>query len=234
MRPFSFRIRQMLTGSTLLAAFLPWVVHAADWKSDQIADALRAAPPNVTYNAKIHAWEGTKRVLVRDGDGPYTCVASGSYSLRLGKPPLPYPDSFCADQNAWLFIEAFWAEPDPMKPSKSLPRAPGIVWMLAGMNVVRGKVAYSHDDKSHVQTGHHGMAPSGALSKKEDIINMTPHIMILPLPLDPKASQLSGAYDPHHPLAMWIMAPGTPIAHLHVHFPDTVHQTLMTIPPPSP
>jgi hypothetical protein len=93
----------------------------------------------VTYNAKIYAWEGTKRVLVRDGDGPYTCFASGSNSLRLGKPPLPYPDSACADQNAWAFLEAFWAEPDPMKPSKPLPRAPGIVWMLAGMNVVQGK-----------------------------------------------------------------------------------------------
>lgn len=233
MSPRFFTMRRMLTGSVLLAALLPWATHAADWKSDQIADVLRAAPPSVTYKAKIYAWEGTKRVLVRDGDGPYTCVASGSYSLRLGKPPLPYPDSFCADQNAWVFLEAFWAEPDPMKPSKPLPHAPGIVWMLAGMNVVRGKVAYGQDEKGQVQTGHSGMAHSAA-KPEDEIVNMTPHIMILPLPMDPKAAQLSGAYDPHHPLAMWIMAPGTPIAHLHVHFPDIVHQNLMAIPTPKP
>lgn len=232
MNPRFFAMRRVLTGGMLLAALWPWAAHAADWKSEQIADALRAAPPSVTYNAKIYAWEGTKRVLVRDGDGPYTCVASGSNSLRLGKPPLPYPDSLCADQNAWAFLEAFWAEPDPMKPSKPLPRAPGIVWMLAGMNIVRGKVAYGKDEKSQVQTGH--QEPQSGAKPDEEIINMTPHIMILPLPLDPKAAQLSGVYDPHHPLAMWTMAPGTPVAHLHVHFPDSVHQNLMTIPTPNP
>ena len=225
--------RRMLTAGMLLTALSPWTAHPADWKSEQIADVLRAAPPSVTYNAKIYAWHGTKRVLVRGGDGPYTCVASGSYSLRLGKPPLPYPDSFCADQNAWAFMEAFWGEPDPMKPSKALPRAPGIVWMLAGMNVVRGKVAYGRDEKSQVHSGHPGMAQSG-VKPGDEIINMTPHVMILPLPMDPKAAQLSGAYDPSDSLAMWIMAPGTPVAHLHVHFPDIVHRNLMAIPAPTP
>ena len=69
--------------------------QSADWKSEQVADALRAAPPTVTGDARIYAWQGTKLTLVRGGNGPYTCVASGSWSLRLGKPALPNPDSFC-------------------------------------------------------------------------------------------------------------------------------------------
>lgn len=199
-------------------------ISRADWKTEQIADALRAAPPSVTKDAKIYAWkEDGKLVLVRDGNGPYTCVASGSYSLRVGKPPLPYPDSLCADQNAWAFIEAFWAEPTPMKPSKPLPQAPGIVWMLAGMNVVQGKVAYGKGDKAMVKTAHAASDP------KQQIINMTPHIMILPLPIDPTKADLSGSYDSKNPLAMWVMAPHTPIAHLHVHFPTAVHKALMTV-----
>ncbi len=195
--------------------------YDADWKSRQIADALRAAPPSVTKNAKIYAWdENGNRVPVRDGDGPYTCVASGSYSLRLGQPPLPYPDPFCADQNSWAFIAAFWAEPDPMHPSKPLPTAPGIVWMLGGMNVVRGKVAYGRDEKSQVTTGQ---------SPQEEVINMTPHIMILPLPIDPAQANLPSVYDPTKPRRQWVMAAGTPIAHLHVHFPDSVHKALISV-----
>ena len=206
-----------------LGLFAP-CVSRADWKSEQIADALRAAPASVTQNAKIYAWKGNgERVLVRSGDGPYTCVASGSYSLRVGKPPLPYPDCFCADQNAWAFIDAFWAEANPMKPSKPLPQAPGIVWMLAGMNVVQGKVAYGKGQTAMVKTGQ------TAADQNQQIINMTPHIMIPPLPLRPEKAQLSGSYDPNQPLAMWVMAPHTPIAHLHVHFPEAVNQELMRI-----
>ena len=217
------RPRRSLIVWLSLGLLAPYVSHA-DWQAEQIADALRAAPPSVTQNAKIYAWkENGERVLVRNGDGPYTCVASGSYSLRVGKPPLPYPDSFCADQNAWAFIEAFWTEPDPMNPSKPLPQAPGMVWMLAGMNVVQGKVAYGKGKAAMIQTGQTVSDP------EQQIINMTPHIMILPLPLRPEKAQLSGSYDPNQPLAMWVMAPHTPIAHLHVHFPETVHQELMRI-----
>ena len=56
-----------------------------EWVQSQIADVLRAAPLTVTQNAKIYAFhDNGERVLVRDGDGPYTCVASGSNSLRVG------------------------------------------------------------------------------------------------------------------------------------------------------
>ena len=90
--------------------------HAADekWKSETLADALLAAPPSVTDDARIYGW-GDKGdlTLVRDGRGPHTCVASGAFSLRLGKPPLPYPDPMCMDQNAWAFLQAVWSEKDP-------------------------------------------------------------------------------------------------------------------------
>ena len=129
-------------------------------------------------------------------------------------------DPFCADQNACALIEAFWAEPDPMHPSKPLPTAPGIVWMLGGMNVVRGKVAYGRNEKSQVTTGQ---------TPEEEVINMTPHIMILPLAIDPAEANLPSVYDPNKPLRQWVMAVGTPIAHLHVHFSDLVHKALMSV-----
>jgi hypothetical protein len=178
----------------------------ADWKADQLADALKAAPPVVTRTAKIYGWEGTKRVLLRDGEGPYTCVASGAWSLRVGKPALPYPDCFCADQNAWAFIQANWAL-DPKKP-QPLPTAPGLVWMLAGMNI---SAAGGHD---------HNVSA-------KDAITMTPHIMILPLPIDAEAAGLRTAYDPKDPLTQWVMMSKTPAEHLHVHFSEPVKKALM-------
>jgi len=195
----------------------------AEWQAKQIADALRAAPPGVTKSASIYAWtEEGERVLVRQGEGPYTCVASGSYSLRVGKPPLPYPDPLCADPNAWAFIKAFWSDPDPMNPRSPLPDAPGVVWMLGGMNIAKGLVAYGTDNESLVQTGQ-------AAEDSEEVINMTPHIMILPLAVDPEAAGLAGAYAPDEPHRQWVMAAGTPVAHLHVHFSDSLHRALMAV-----
>jgi hypothetical protein len=44
---------------------------AADWERAQIADAQRAAPPTVTHQARIYAWQPFGQlVLVRDGPGP--------------------------------------------------------------------------------------------------------------------------------------------------------------------
>jgi len=207
-------------------------IARADWKQDQIKDALRAAPPSVTANAKIYAWEKEgKKVVVRDGTGPYTCIASGSYSIRIGKPALPYPDPLCADQNAWAFLEAAWAEANPLKPSKPYPTAPGLVWMLAGMDVVRGNVSYGKGSAATVTTGTGDhMKEHGAGAPASDVISMTPHLMILPLPIDAKVAGLSDKYDEKTPLSMWVMAAGSPIQHLHVHFPDAVYKALMEAP----
>lgn len=68
--------------------FPPGAVAADEkWKAEMIADALLAAPPSVTRNARIFAWNAEgDLILVRPGTGPYTCLASGFSSLRLGKP----------------------------------------------------------------------------------------------------------------------------------------------------
>jgi hypothetical protein len=54
---------------------------------------------------------------------------------------------------------------------------------------------------------------------------MTPNIMILPLSVDQKIAERLGARDPGHFLRMWVMAPGTLIAYLHLHF-QTLYTTI--------
>ena len=127
----SFNFVKRIVGFGLILVAFP--LHAQDqaWKDTQLADALQAAPSVVTDSAKIYAWnDKAEMILIRDGDGPFVCVASGLLSTRVGKPALPFPDPACFDQNAWAFFQAFWAEPNPMKPSKPYPTAPGVVWML--------------------------------------------------------------------------------------------------------
>lgn len=175
------------------------------WKAEMIADALRAAPPSVTHNATIFAWNAEgELILVRHGAGPYTCFASGLASLRLGKPPLPYPDPLCMDQNAWAYFQARWSKQDP------LPTAPGLIWMLAGMNIKKQTVLATEREESVVK------ATKGQAG--EEMSQMTPHIMIMPLPFDKKIAKLPTRYDPQHPLQAWIMAAGKPVEHLMIHF----------------
>lgn len=200
-----------------------------DWIHAQIADALQAAPAVVSYDARIFAWTNDgRRVLVRDGQGPYTCVASGSYSLRLGQPPLPHSDPLCADQNAWAFFEAIWAEEDPLTPETPLPSAPGLVWMLEGMNIAGGQVRYGASEDGRLQIG--GEA-SG--SNTDAVVNMTPHVMIWPLPIDAGTAELPEVYDVVKPPAQWVMAGGTTVAHMHIHFSAPTFEALTEIPAPS-
>lgn len=195
--------------------YLPHSAQAIDekWRADMIADALRAAPPSVTHNAAIYAWntEGDM-IMVRHGVGPYTCVASGMLSLRLGKPPLPYPDPMCMDQNAWAFFQAVWAEKNPLKPERPYPTAPGLAWMLAGMSIKKGAVALGKGETSAFK------ATKGQAGG--EMFQMTPHIMIMPVPFDKSVAKLPTNYDLENPLHAWIMAAGTPIEHLMLHFSD--------------
>jgi hypothetical protein len=177
---------------------------AAGWEQAQIADALRAAPPTVTHHAKIYAWEPFGQlVLVRDGPGPYTCVASGSASLRFAKPPLPFPDPFCADPHAWAFIQAYWTEenPEPTEVIRPLPQTPGLVWMLAGKQGITSHVAAGKDEPALVQTTLM-RAAQGAGYVEPDPVSPTPQLLILPLPLDPTASAFPETSDPMHPLTL--------------------------------
>lgn len=181
-----------------------------NWKSATIADALLAAPPSVTADAKIYGWnKDGKLTLARDGTGPYVCVASGAFSTRVGKPALPYPDPMCLDQNAWSFIQALWNKKKP------LPTAPGLVWMLAGMNVT----------KSAVDIGASTIATKGAMDEK--VVQMTPHVMIMPLPSNESAAGMTTKYNLENPLDAWIMAAGKPHEHLMVHFSAEDTKALM-------
>lgn len=195
------------------------LAQAADekWNAEMIADALQAAPPSVTDNAAIYGWtpEGDL-VLVRYGTGPYTCVSSGAFSLRLGKPALPYPDPMCMDQNGWAFLQAVWSEKDPIHPKTTpYPTAPGLVWMLAGMSVKKGAIAVGASEESVVQT------TEGQTSA--EVFQMTPHVMIMPVPFNKKVANMATKYDLNNPLNAWIMAAGTPYEHLMMHFsPDDV------------
>ena len=232
MRHRLFERFRMLAGLLALTAPLS-CSGAADWEHAQIADALRAAPPTVTHTAKIYAWQPYGQlVLIRDGPGPYTCVASGSASLRFAKPPLPSPDPFCADPHAWAFIQAYWTEegPDPTEAIRPLPHAPGLVWMLTGRQGGTGHVAAGKDEPALAQTRPTGAA-QGAGQAAADTIILTPQLMILPLPIDPAAAQLPGANDPTHPLALWMRARGTPIGYVPVSVPEPVHQALRVLPP---
>jgi hypothetical protein len=210
---------------------------SADWEHAQIADALRAAPPAVTDEARIYAWQPFGQlVLVRDGSGPYTCVASGSSSLRFAKPPLRYPDPFCADPNAWAFIRAYWTEddPDPTEAVRPLPRAPGLVWMLSGMPGANGHVAAGKDAQGSVRMRLMGAA-EGASHAAAAPIAMTPQLMLLPLSFDPAAAEFPETADSVHPLTLWMRARGTPIGYMPVPVPVAVHQALTAFPPdPAP
>ena len=205
-------------GAVLSALTISGAAQGSDqaWKEATIADAVQAAPPSVTRDATIYGWtsEGDM-TLVRFGAGPYTCVASGAFSLRIGKPPLPYPDPMCMDQNAWAFMKAVFAEKNPAQPEKPYPAAPGLVWMLAGMSVAKGAIAVGASEVAVLE------ASGGSAEAK--VFQMTPHVMIMPVPFDEKASGLSTAYDLENPLNPWIMASGTAIEHLMVHLsPDAV------------
>jgi len=202
--------------SSILALQLAPTLNAApasedNWKTAAIVDASLAAPPSVTADAKIYGWtKDGKLALARDGSGPYTCVASGAFSVRVGKPALPYPDPMCLDQNAWSFIQALW---NKKKPRSS---APGLVWMLAGMNVT----------KSAVDIGASTIATTiGAKDAK--VVQMTPHVMIMPLPANESAAGMTTKYNLENPYDAWIMAAGKPHEHLMVHFSAEDTKALM-------
>jgi hypothetical protein len=203
--------------SGILALQLAHSLNAAaapedSWKSAAIADASLAAPPSVTADAKIHGWtKDGKLTLARDGAGPYTCVASGAFSIRIGKPALPYPDPMCLDQNAWSFIQALWNKEKP------LPTAPGLVWMLAGMNVT----------KSAVDIGASTIATTATGATGEEVVQMTPHVMIMPLPFNKSVAGMTTKYNLENPLDPWIMAAGKPHEHLMVHFSAENTKALM-------
>lgn len=191
------------------------------WRAETIADALLAAPPSVTDEATIMGWTSDgKLVVARYGSGSYTCVASGSFSLRIGKPALPYPDPMCLDQNAWAFLQALWSGAAADNSKGAVPRAPGLIWMLAGMNVTKSAV--------DVGASTITMTEQTAQAGESEVVQMTPHVMILPLPFNEAAAEMTTKYNLDNPLDAWIMAAGKPHEHLMVHFSTEDTTALMS------
>ncbi len=214
----SFVASLMLVSGAAAALSEVSPAHAGDggWKEAAIADALLAGPPSVTADATVLGWteQGTLAVA-RYGSGPYTCVASGAFSIRVGKPALPYPDPMCLDRNAWSFVQALWSGDK----SRPMPTAPGLVWMLAGMNVTKSAV--------DVGASTFGMTEATAQAGDADVVQMTPHVMIMPLPFAEEAAGMKAKYNMEHPLDAWIMAAGKPHEHLMVHFSEEDAAALM-------
>ena len=204
--------RTSLAFSSGLVALLIAGAAGADsdaWSAETIADALQAAPPAVTDDATILGWTSDGELAVaRHGAGPYTCIASGAFSVRLGKPALPYPDPMCLDPNAWSFLQAVWSGGAAEHGKDHLPTAPGLVWMLAGMNV----------SKDAVDVGASAVNVAQNTSEMGGVIQMTPHVMIMPLPFSEHTAGMAASYNLDDPLASWIMAAGQPHEHLMVHF----------------
>ena len=216
-------LRKIIVAATACVALFAFAFHSAHaggdgWKEKMIADALTAAPPAVTHDATIYAWDSKgQMIMIRPGSGPYICMASGFGSTRVGKPPLPYPDPMCLDQNAWSFMKQVLSEKNPMKPSKPYPTAPGLCWMLAGMAVKDGMVEIGSGMKFEAT-----VAKSGA-----KIVRISPHLMILPFPVNEKTAGMSTKYDTDQPNASWIMAAKTPIEHVMVHFTEQEVRAMM-------
>ena len=142
-------------------------------------------------------------------------------SLRLGKPPLPYPDPMCLDRNAWSFLQALWAGPGADGTADPLPSAPGLVWMLAGMNV----------SKDAVDIGAERVIVAQGMTEQDsaEVVQMTPHVMIMPLPVDETVAGMTTSYRLDDPLGAWIMAAGKPHEHLMVHFSAEDTAALMKV-----
>ena len=214
------KVGHQVASFLIMVAFGTVYANDESWKAAQIADALSAAPPAVTRDARIYAWDSTgQMILLRHGTGPYSCVASGNGSTRVGRPPLPYPDPMCLDQNAWRFFQRLWSEKNPLKPSRPYPTAPGLVWMLAGMGLGEGMVKIGSGADTEVTV----------LQSGKKITRISPHLMIMPFPVDEKASQMETSYDPDNPDASWVMFAGTPIEHVMVHFSDENGKSMMQV-----
>ena len=59
------------------------------------------------------------------------------------------------------------------------------------------------------------VAKSGA-----KVVRMSPHLMIIPFPINEKTSEMSTKYDTDNPISSWVMAAKSPIEHLMVHFSE--------------
>ena len=96
--------------------------------------------------------------------------------------------------------------------------------MLAGMNISAGGITYGKDSDSVV-----GIMNNLGTSDSDDHVQMSPHIMILPLPVDAQEAKMPVTFDPTNSESTWVMAAGTTLAHVHVHFTEEMRDALLRI-----
>jgi hypothetical protein len=213
-------LKRLVMGMISITALLLVSVGAAgaDWYAERLIEALGAAPPSVTHRARIYTWgddgQDAQLVLIREGTGPYTCVASGGMSLHIVEPPFPLPHAFCADQNAWAFIRALWTEPNPQEPATPLPQIPGLVWRLGGLR----------PDHSPTAQGETPATPEAHLRHA--------HILIMPLPTDDREAVVPTVFNGNQPPMQWAIAAKRPMDPLFIHIPALTQRALMAPPPP--
>lgn len=106
-----------------------------------------------------------------------------------------------------------------INPERPYPTEPGLIWMLAGLNVSKSAV--------DIGAGLISVAQESSGNAETNVVQMTPHVMILPLPFDETAAAMPTAYALDNPLGAWTMAVGKPHAHLMVHFSDEDVKALM-------
>jgi len=70
---------------------------------------------------------------------------------------------------------------------------------------------------------------SAGTSENDGHVQMSPHIMILPLPVDAHAAEMPATFDPTNSELTWVMAAGTTLAHVHVHFTEKMRDALLRI-----
>ncbi len=96
--------------------------------------------------------------------------------------------------------------------------------MLGGMNISAGGIKYGQDGDSVV-----GIMNNSGMSNSDDHVQLTPHIMILPLPVDAHEAEMPVTFDPTRSDSTWVMAAGTTLAHVHVHFTAEMRDALLRI-----
>ena len=96
--------------------------------------------------------------------------------------------------------------------------------MLGGMNISAGGIKYGQDGDSVV-----GIMSNSGMPNGDDHVQMSPHIMILPLPVDAQDAEMPVTFDPNNADSTWVMAAGTTLAHVHVHFTEAMRDALLSI-----
>ena len=106
--------RTIAAGAAAVALSVGFV--APGWAQDKeaaIEDALRAAPPQITEDAKVMTMEGE---VLREGDGDYTCFPG----VEKGPGPMCLAAEWMRWADAWMNKKEFE------------PQSAGVAYMLAG------------------------------------------------------------------------------------------------------